>query len=91
MSTTKCLHIQSNELMEKLINKYKLTKVQTEVLQYLMKNNIWHTPTEIGKAFGKDYNSASFWACKKLKVLVTKKIVKKSKLGYKQNILYKEI
>jgi hypothetical protein len=24
MSTTKCLHIQSNELMEKLINKYKL-------------------------------------------------------------------
>ncbi len=24
MSTTKCLHIQCNELMEKLINKYKL-------------------------------------------------------------------
>lgn len=60
-----------------------ITTNQQKVLDFL-KNKNWTSPTKIGlEAGGKDYVSASGWACNILKKLVLYKLVKKRKGTYK--------
>lgn len=63
--------------------------MKEKVASYLKKINVGKTPTEIGMALGKDYNSASSSVSKSLKKLVEDGLVSKMKIDKK--VLYRWI
>lgn len=56
--------------------------MKEEVLEYLKSQTEGRTPTEIGLALGKDYNSASSSVNRPLKKLIEEGLVKKEKTFY---------
>lgn len=60
--------------------------MKEKVANYLKNLKVGKTPTEIGLALGKDYNSASSSVTTPLKKLVNEKLVYKKKIGRK--VLY---
>ena len=56
-----------------------MTSIKDKVLTYLKTVNIPQTPTQIGLAIGKDYNSASSSVTSPLKSLIEEGLVSKEK------------